>query len=429
MSAAGNQTEAARAAFRLPGREYCYDTLAASQFRLFKIAAYDGTVPSGLLETYDMNACPQFRALSYTWGPALDPIAEEQDRINTMFIIRNGKQLDVTKNAFDACLYLSNSDIYQNQHFWIDAICINQGDLQERARQVLLMGEIYSNALEVVIWLGWPTVDLGNIVWATEVLLPKLDEISPPPGIGAGRLLRSSVFDPEIQKILGIERLAQKLRGFNQFCSSRTWFQRSWTFQEFALAGKIKVLCGLTELSLEELVRISGHLTLSYWGPQANAGSHLPSGAGSEPSRISTLQDIFRAARQGHIESEFRDYLSWMFAPRSEIGYFICWLFSLVLGIRDLKSTDRRDKIYCLLGLADRGFPDQQHAGGIRNRPTDHVEDDVPGASVDGRPGKIEAYVKPDYALDVSQVYLDFTKLVLEHSQRLSLLSWVSTLR
>lgn len=37
---------------------------------------------------------------------------------------------------------------------WIDSICINQEDVEERNSQVKIMGDIYKNASTVVIWLG-----------------------------------------------------------------------------------------------------------------------------------------------------------------------------------------------------------------------------------------------------------------------------------
>ncbi|KAH6674395.1 heterokaryon incompatibility protein-domain-containing protein, partial [Halenospora varia] len=37
---------------------------------------------------------------------------------------------------------------------WIDAVCINQNDIQERQDQVSLMRQIYEQAEQVVIWLG-----------------------------------------------------------------------------------------------------------------------------------------------------------------------------------------------------------------------------------------------------------------------------------
>ncbi|KAH8588713.1 heterokaryon incompatibility, partial [Bisporella sp. PMI_857] len=37
---------------------------------------------------------------------------------------------------------------------WIDALCINQGDLSEKSKQIPIMRCIYENAEQVIIWLG-----------------------------------------------------------------------------------------------------------------------------------------------------------------------------------------------------------------------------------------------------------------------------------
>ena len=37
---------------------------------------------------------------------------------------------------------------------WVDAICINQVDKQEKGRQVAHMGQIYRAATRVIVWLG-----------------------------------------------------------------------------------------------------------------------------------------------------------------------------------------------------------------------------------------------------------------------------------
>jgi len=37
---------------------------------------------------------------------------------------------------------------------WIDAICINQEDVDEKSHQVAMMGDLYSRCLTVYIWLG-----------------------------------------------------------------------------------------------------------------------------------------------------------------------------------------------------------------------------------------------------------------------------------
>ena len=43
--------------------------------------------------------------------------------------------------------------------WWIDSICIDQSNLQERAHQVQLMQLIYRQAEQVIVWLGKPSND------------------------------------------------------------------------------------------------------------------------------------------------------------------------------------------------------------------------------------------------------------------------------
>ncbi|KAI0471532.1 heterokaryon incompatibility protein-domain-containing protein [Xylariaceae sp. FL0804] len=86
---------------------------------------------------------PQYKALSYMWG----------DGGRRKAINLDGIELQVTDNLHDALLYLRTN---YNHHslFWIDAICINQGDVPERNRQLRFMRHIYFRAQRVLIWLG-----------------------------------------------------------------------------------------------------------------------------------------------------------------------------------------------------------------------------------------------------------------------------------
>jgi hypothetical protein len=53
----------------------------------------------------------------------------------------------------------------------VDAVCIDEANLAERADQVLLMAEIYSNAYRVLIWLGAESPDSGVAMNTMERLL------------------------------------------------------------------------------------------------------------------------------------------------------------------------------------------------------------------------------------------------------------------
>lgn len=58
-------------------------------------------------------------------------------------------------------------------HFiWIDAVCINQADPIEKAAQISLMGDIYSNASLVIAWLGNAPPQLDTVVWMNDCLFP-----------------------------------------------------------------------------------------------------------------------------------------------------------------------------------------------------------------------------------------------------------------
>ncbi|KAK6845707.1 hypothetical protein PG995_015817 [Apiospora arundinis] len=89
-----------------------------------------------------LDSLPDFEALSYVWG---DPTAREE-------ILLEGERISVTQNLYFALKGLRHRD--SDRIMWIDAICINQSDLEERQAQVAQMDVIYRQATGVVVWLG-----------------------------------------------------------------------------------------------------------------------------------------------------------------------------------------------------------------------------------------------------------------------------------
>lgn len=77
---------------------------------------------------------------------------EEGDSARSVSIECDGALVLVTKNCESALRRLREVDAWRI--LWIDAICINQDDLKERAQQVVQMRDIYSRANEVLICLG-----------------------------------------------------------------------------------------------------------------------------------------------------------------------------------------------------------------------------------------------------------------------------------
>lgn len=134
-----------------------YRPLDASKYeiRLIKLALNEreDEIVCRLIITTIENA-PPYEALSYTWG------SEE----NKVPILVNGQTLEVTRNLYQALLTLRrkytrrNGELHTITGFtrtlWIDAICIDQSNLDERTSQVRLMWSIYARAREVVVYLG-----------------------------------------------------------------------------------------------------------------------------------------------------------------------------------------------------------------------------------------------------------------------------------
>ncbi|KAI0454722.1 HET-domain-containing protein [Xylaria acuta] len=111
----------------------------------------------GILRTVALDDKPPYEALSYTWGTRTEG-RTLKIRQNTKWISRSN-ELPVTDNLFRALRRLRY--LFKARVLWVDAVCINQEDIDERSAQVALMAEIYSNATSTTIWLG--DVDDTNI--------------------------------------------------------------------------------------------------------------------------------------------------------------------------------------------------------------------------------------------------------------------------
>ena len=103
-----------------------------------------------------------YTALSYTWKNPMtvakeEPINRRPSMPNTIEI--NEHFLPITRNLADALRYLF---VRGERRLWIDAICINQHDMEERGNQVGLMGRIYAASKKVVVWLG-PHADNSDL--------------------------------------------------------------------------------------------------------------------------------------------------------------------------------------------------------------------------------------------------------------------------
>lgn len=136
-----------------PGRIYQSLGLEPNSLRLLEIntEADDEGFLNCCLSNFTFGEKPRYTALSYCWGSTAD----------TRHLIRiNGLSFAVSRRLHDALCFIRD---FKDGLFWIDAICINQNDLPERAEQVKIMHRIYERAHKVIVWLGASYESLGPL--------------------------------------------------------------------------------------------------------------------------------------------------------------------------------------------------------------------------------------------------------------------------
>ena len=157
-----------------------------------------------------------YEAVSYTWA---EPVFTAD-----LFCAGNSV-LKITPNVDSMLRRLRKSRRPRN--LWVDAICINQHDDQEKSQQVLRMGSIYQQALKVIMWLGNEDQDVKSVFAFIRVL---------------------SLLERRGLNVQKINTLLQKMWGNTSWepldlFLRRPWFGRRWVLQEAALARTAVVKC------------------------------------------------------------------------------------------------------------------------------------------------------------------------------------------
>ena len=265
------------------------------------------------LKTIDISLGPQYEALSYTWGAS---------SLNRSIVVNDIYELPVTGNLFNALRRLRFH--FSTRVLWVDKVCINQDDLEERPHQVAIMAVIYGHATAVNVWLGEHgcTFPLN-----LKFRLPSKARI-----VG-WNLHRWMIW-------LRVVRNHHTMMNRAILATSPHWHERAWTVQEFIVARKVYLCYGrmrtLRESSDLDFMR-EDCLRSSWQKLSACVALH---------HRINDLSVHNYRLRGNEMDlAEFR-------ARFSQLGYE-----PNVFGILDLKislnlrdATDRRDQVYSLLG-------------------------------------------------------------------------------
>lgn len=232
-------------------------SLGENEIRLFQ---YDrrGRPITGSLIVYDLSEAPAYSALSYTWAEAYSSEqttgTDKASSANSScqrgepetIIYVDGSPRVITPNLYsalhdlDTCRDLAlrhhNNQLDQGSTtvhpifdaLWIDAVCINQDDLEEKSSQVKLMGEIFSQAKAVLIYLGPKHVFLDSFIWCIDDFEPRLEDI---PEEQLKLYHGDGILKPQLHHRLGYQEDVQVVRKLTEairFLAQCRWFQRTW---------------------------------------------------------------------------------------------------------------------------------------------------------------------------------------------------------
>ena len=269
----------------------------------------------------------RYAALSYCWG----------DATITTDIFVNGIEIQVTVNLADALQHLRKLGV---DRLWVDALCINQTDKQEKGLQIRNMKHIYSKAEMTYAWLGREEVDGTRTVFTflTSLLDPHSNRVLSPtshtcdlrtqaPSRRQRRprkpLNRPAHQNPpqsgDCQRCI----LESSIEGLRRILECQYW-KRRWIIQETSASYRQFLLCGDATITLDEMNRaVSLCRESCYW-----------SSAVVEASSWFEIIISFRAFYQENARPS------------------LCQAIKLS---REFESTDPRDAIFSLLGICHEG--------------------------------------------------------------------------
>ncbi|PVI03953.1 HET-domain-containing protein [Periconia macrospinosa] len=244
---------------------------------------------------------PDYEALSYVWG--------SEPRNQSIQLA--GCDVSISPTLHSALLRLRLPD--RTRTLWIDQLCINQQDLDEKMQQVQLMRHIYTSCSRCIIWMGeiQETIRLEDAHAAFQ-FLHYMSEVHCT-GI-------ENAVVPSVDNVEGMVKAIWSLGyGHNQ------WWERIWTVQEASLP--------------KDLTMQWGPLTLP-WSILDNATWNW-----TDPEVVNT-DELSRALGGVMIHA------IWLDGPRNGVDDLYC----LIHKWRHRKASDVRDKIYGLLGLCETGI-------------------------------------------------------------------------
>lgn len=306
---------------RISQGEHEYESLneQASEIRLFKLLPLRlGSHIQGEFVITPLMSAPAFEAVSYRWKTG-----------HTIPILLEGRKFLV----FEAVYYMLQGLRLpeDNRLLWIDAICINQEDMDEKRWQVIIMCDIYKLAERVIGWLNYHPLTNGALSSLAVLgsFTAKFNGLS----ISATKTAISKTsLPPQLEELL--ENLYSSAWVAIYTLMANEWFSRLWVIQEVANARVILVQHGTEQVTWQNLM-----LAIQVVGMFAAKGTdvHMPQLRKIHLAGGNNVSNIMST-------STFRNKLG-----TSPLGLSMGYLMRETLSF---DATTTSDRVFGLLGLS-----------------------------------------------------------------------------
>jgi len=291
-----------------------------------------------LLHHASLDENPRYEALSYVWGGT----AKSRN------ILLDGQVFGVTKNLEVALKHLRHEQ--KRRLLWVDAIAIDQSNIQERSQQVKIMWRIYKSAKRVLAWLGEEADNSNAAMDLIEEMATACQNDKRETAAGIG-------LSPQDLIDWGFNADEKDWQPFWRLFE-RTYWKRVWIIQEQFFSGdngedrkdRCRIGCGNRWIRRESVTIVKSYIGIMSANPEAFQ-SDYNAYEGSllglrEPLRSAMLYgvspstsmfDVLRLARRNR-------------APKANADCFP----TLMQVTREFEATDPRDRVYALLGMNER---------------------------------------------------------------------------
>ena len=300
------------------------------------------------LATVSLQDGPNFDALSYVWGDA--------NITETIFV--DGKPFEATTNLVAGLREIRKAS--QSDPMWIDAICINQQNLEENNSQVPMMRDIYREAQTTLVWLGQAGEEsrlafqlLTRWVSAHEGSIEFMRNCKDLPRRKPRRTTETSGLD-DLEELAKFAQLARTTtRDYmaamlhSSFDSKEydalfsfsvvPYWRRIWITQEFALSRRLVFIWGGNKLPYSTLS--SGYRAMRNYEHLYGLGNVL------SDDHILQINLCYFQRLEALIDLKER------YANQHNVKYMS--LFDLLNMNKQCMATHMADRVYGLLGLCD----------------------------------------------------------------------------